>query len=98
MFSKQDQITATIKSLLQDFFSYKMIVYKNTPLEASVRILFYLFISAMIIMVANGSPDKNSVLNKCQDMEDCPAGKICESYDHMKYSSDFMVRAEILLR
>ena len=57
-----------------------------------------MFLSAMIIMVANGSSDKDSVLNKCQNMEDCPAGKICESYDHMKYSSDFMVRAEILLR
>ena len=97
MFSKQDQITATIKSLLQDFFSCKMIVYKNITLEASVRILFYLFISAMIIMVANGSPDKNSVLKKCQKMEDCPAGKICENYNNMKYSSDYMVEAEILL-
>ena len=51
----------------------------------------------MIIMVANGSQDKNSVLTKCQNMEDCPAGQICESYDHMKYSSDYMVQAEILL-
>ena len=74
-----------------------MIVYKNTTLEASVRILFYLFISGMIIMVANGSPDKNSVLNKCQNMEDCPAGKICESYNNMKHSLDYIVEAEILL-
>ena len=74
-----------------------MIVYKNTPLEASVRILFYLFISAMSIMVANGSPDKNSVLNKCQNMEDCPAGKICVSYNNMKHSLDYIVEAEILL-
>ena len=56
-----------------------------------------MFLSAMIIMVANGSSDKTSVLNKCQNMEDCPAGKICESYDHMKYSSDYLVQAEILL-
>ena len=56
-----------------------------------------MFLSSTIIMVANGSPDKNSVLNKCQDMEDCPAGKICESYNRMKYSLDFMVQAEILL-
>ena len=71
-----------------------MIVYKNTQIEASYRILI---MSSMIIMVANGSPDKNSVLNKCQNMEDCPAGKICENYDSMKYSLDYMVKAEILL-
>ena len=74
-----------------------MIVYKNTRLETTTRIMFYICLSAMIIMVANGRPDKKSVLNKCQNMEDCPAGQICERYDHMKYSSDFMVQAEILL-
>ena len=51
----------------------------------------------MIIMVANGSPDKKSVLKKCQKMEDCPAGKICEKYDNMKYSLDYIVEAEVLL-
>ena len=51
----------------------------------------------MIIMVANGSQDKKSVLNKCQTMEDCPAGEICEKYDDMKYALDYMVEAEILL-
>ena len=74
-----------------------MIVYKNTGLEASNRILLNLLTLAMIILVANGSPYKNSVLNKCQNMEDCPAGKICENYDSMKYSLDYMVEAEILL-
>ena len=74
-----------------------MIVYKNTRFEATNRILLYIFLPAMIIIVANGSPDKNSVLNKCQNMEDCPAGKICENYDSMKYSLDYMVKAEILL-
>ena len=71
-----------------------MIVYKNTWLKASNR---KLFLSAMIIMVANGSLDKTSVLNKCQNMEDCPAGKICESYDNMKHSFDYIIEAEILL-
>ena len=66
-------------------------------LETTNRIWLFMFLSAMIIMVANGSQDKNSVLTKCQNMEDCPAGQICESYDHMKYSSDYMVQAEILL-
>ena len=66
-------------------------------LETTNRIWLFMFLSAMIIMVANGSSDKTSVLNKCQNMEDCPAGKICESYDHMKYSSDYLVQAEILL-
>ena len=74
-----------------------MIVYKNTRFEATNRILLYIFLPAMIIMVANGSPDKNSVLNKCQNTENCPAGKICENYNNIKYSSDFMVEAEILL-
>ena len=48
-------------------------------------------------MVANGMPGKNSVLNKCQKMEDCPAGKICEKYNNMKYSLDYIVEAEVLL-
>ena len=48
-------------------------------------------------MVAYGSPDGNSVLNKCQNMEDCPAGEICENYDRVKYPFDYMVEAEILL-
>ena len=82
---------------MNDFLFFKMIVYKNTWLEVTDRILLYMFSSAMIIMVANGSLDKNSVLNKCQKMEDCPAGQICENYDNMKYSSDYMVEAEILL-
>ena len=51
----------------------------------------------MIIMVTNGSLDKKSVLDKCQNMEDCPAGEICESYGDMKHSIDHMVEAEILL-
>ena len=79
------------------FFSFKMIVFKNTQLEATYRILIILFLSSMIIMVANGSPDKNSVLKKCQNMEDCPAGKICENYNSMKYSLDYIVDAEILM-
>ena len=74
-----------------------MIVYKNTRLEASNRKWIFLFLSAMIIMVANGSLDKTSVLNKCQNMGDCPAGKICESYDNMKHSFDYIIEAEILL-
>ena len=48
-------------------------------------------------MVANGMPGKNSVLNKCQKMEDCPAGNICEKYNNMKYSLDYIVEAEVLL-
>ena len=66
-------------------------------LETINMIWLYMFLSSTIIMVANGSTDKSSVLNKCQNMEDCPAGKICESYERMKYSLDFMVQAEILL-
>ena len=74
-----------------------MMVYKNTRLEASNGKFIFFFLSAMIIMVANGSLDKTSVLNKCQNMEDCPAGKICESYDDLKYSFDYIIEAEILL-
>ena len=74
-----------------------MIVYKNTRLETTNRIVLYTCLSAMIIMVTNGSLDKKSVLNKCQNMEDCPAGEICENYGDMKYSMDHMVKAEILL-
>ena len=59
--------------------------------------MFYICLSAMIIMVANGREDKKSVLNKCQNMEDCPAGEICENYGDMKNSLDHMVQAEILL-
>ena len=59
--------------------------------------LLYIFLSAMIIIVANGSPDEKSVLNKCQNMEECPAGQICDKYDDMKYSMDYMVEAEVLL-
>ena len=51
----------------------------------------------MVIMVANGSSDKSSVLNKCEKMEDCPAGKVCENYENMKYSLDYIVEAEVLL-
>ena len=74
-----------------------MIVYKNTRLETLNRMLLFWFLSAIIIMVVNGSPDRKSVLNKCQKMEDCPAGKICEKYSNMKYSLDYMVEAEVLL-
>ena len=74
-----------------------MIVYKNPPLETTNRILLIIFLSVLIIMVANGSQDKKSVLNKCQIMEDCPAGEICEKYEDMEYSLDYMVEAEILL-
>ena len=56
-----------------------------------------MFLSSIIMMVANGSPVKDSVLIKCQKMEDCPAGKICENYDRMKYSLDYIVEAEVLL-
>ena len=56
-----------------------------------------MFISAMIIIVVNGSQEKKSVLNKCQIMEDCPPGEICEKYEDMEYSMDYMVEAEILL-
>ena len=72
-----------------------MIIYKNTRSEAFNKILLYS--SAIIFMVAYGSPDGNSVLNKCQNMEDCPAGEICENYDRVKYPFDYMVEAEILL-
>ena len=79
-----------------------MIVYKNTQLGTTNRILITLLLSSIVIMVANGqltngSLYKNSVLKKCKNMEDCPAGKICENYDSMKYSLDYMVEAEILL-
>ena len=74
-----------------------MIVYKNTPLETTKRILISIHLSAMIFMVANGIQEKKSVLNKCQTMEDCPAGEICEKYEDMEYSLDYMVEAEILL-
>ena len=43
------------------------------------------------------SPDKKSVLDKCQNMKDCPPGQICEKYDNMKYTLDYMVEAEVLL-
>ena len=43
------------------------------------------------------SPDKKSVLGKCQNMKDCPPGQICEKYDNMKYTLDYMVEAEVLL-
>ena len=56
-----------------------------------------MFLSAMIIMEANGSQDEKSVLKKCQKMDNCPAGEICENYHDMKYSLDYMVEAEILL-
>ena len=75
-----------------------MIVYKNIRLETTNQMLLYIFSSAMIIMVVNGSQDKKSVLDKCQTMEDCPAGKICEKPDAMKKSLDYMVEAELLLR
>ena len=74
-----------------------MIVYKNTPLETTNRILISIYLSAMIFMMANGIQEKKSVLNKCQTMEDCPAGEICEKYEDMEYSLDYMVEAEILL-
>ena len=74
-----------------------MIVYKNTPLETTNRILISIFLSAMIFIMANGIQEKKSVLNKCQTMEDCPAGEICEKYEDMEYSLDYMVEAEILL-
>ena len=74
-----------------------MIVYKNTQFITTIRILLCKFLSAMIIMEANGSQDEKSVLKKCQKMDDCPAGEICENYDDMKYSLDYMVEAEILL-
>ena len=74
-----------------------MIFYKNTPLETTNRILISIFLSAMIFMMANGIQEKKSVLNKCQTMEDCPAGEICEKYEDMEYSLDYMVEAEILL-
>ena len=72
-----------------------MIVYKNIRLETTNRMLLYIFLSAMIIMVVNGSQDKKSVLDKCQTMEDCPAGEICEKSD--ENSLDYMVEAELLL-
>ena len=74
-----------------------MTFYKNTRLKTTIRLLLCKFLSAMVIMEANSSQDKNSVLKKCQKMDDCPAGEICENYDDMKYSLDYMVEAEILL-
>ena len=76
-----------------------MTVYKITQIKVTNRLLLLcMFLSAMAIIEANGSHlDKKSVLNKCQNMEDCPAGKICESYEDMKHSLDHMVEAEILL-
>ena len=74
-----------------------MIVYKITQIKVTNRILLCIFLAAMIIIEANGSLDKKSVLNQCQNMEDCPAGKICENYEDMKRSLDRMVQAEILL-
>ena len=87
-----------IKITIARFIVCKMTFCKNTRMKNNKRILFlYMFLSAMIIMVANGSPDKKSVLNKCQNMKDCPAGQICENYDNIKYSMDYMVEAEVLL-
>ena len=75
-----------------------MIVYKITQIKVTNRILLlFMFLSAMTTIEANGSLDKKSVLNQCQNMEDCPAGKICKSYRDMKHSLDRMVEAEILL-
>ena len=74
-----------------------MTVYKITQIKVTNRILLCIFLAAMIIIEANGSLDKKSVLNQCQNMEDCPAGKICENYGDMKHSLDHMVQAEILL-
>ena len=74
-----------------------MILYKITGLETTNRILLYIFLYAKIIIGDNSSPDLKSVLNKCQNMGDCPAGEICENYDDMKFSMDYIVEAEILL-
>ena len=74
-----------------------MIFYKNIQLETTNWLFYYILLSAMIIMVANGSQEKKSILKKCQNMEGCPAGEICESYDAMKDSLDYMVEAELLL-
>ena len=74
-----------------------MTVYKITQIKVTIRILLFMFLPAMTIIEANGSLDKKSVLNQCQNMEDCPAGKICENYEDMKHSLDRMVQAEILL-
>ena len=72
-----------------------MIAYKITQIKVTNRILLLcMFLPAMTIIEAI---DKNSVLNQCQNMEDCPAGKICENYEDMKHSLDRMVQAEILL-
>ena len=54
-------------------------------------------ISKLHLYLGVDSPDKKSVLDKCQTMKDCPAGQICEKYDNMKYTLDYMVEAEILL-
>ena len=75
-----------------------MTVYKITQIKVTNRILLLcMFLPAMTIIEANGSLDKKSVLNQCKNMEDCPAGKICENYEDMKHSLDRMVQAEILL-
>ena len=72
-----------------------MTVYKITQIKVTNRILLLcMFLPAMTIIEAI---DKKSVLNQCQNMEDCPAGKICENYEDMKHSLDPMVEAEILL-
>ena len=54
-------------------------------------------LSKLQLYLGVGNPDKKSVLNKCQSMKDCPAGQICEKYDAMKYTLDYMVEAELLL-
>ena len=54
-------------------------------------------ISKLHLYLGVDSPDKKSVLDKCQSMKDCPAGQICEKYDNMKYTLDYMVEAEVLL-
>ena len=74
-----------------------MIIYKMTRIKVTNRILLCMCLSAMTIIGANGSLDKKSVLSKCQKMDDCPVGEICENYGDMKYSLDHMVEAEILL-
>ena len=53
--------------------------------------------SKLQLYLGEDSSDKKSVLNKCQSMEDCPSGQICENYDNMKYTLDYMVEAEVLL-
>ena len=74
-----------------------MIVQETNTCRTYVEIMLEKKISKVHSYLDLDIPDKKSVLDKCQSMKDCPAGQICEKYDNMKYTLDYMVEAEVLL-